>query len=126
MKRSWFGFFLLILLLMLALLSTQAMVRIHREQALTLEEAGKFALSGNWHQTALLTAQVRLDWDKWQLLRAALADHNPIEEIEAGFQVLEVYGRKRDALAFAALCQDLSRQLEAMGDAHALQLQNLL
>lgn len=126
MKRSWFGFFLLILLLGLSLVSSWAMEEIHSEASEKLEQAADFALSENWHKAAFLTAEVLRDWDRWQLLRSALADHGPMEDIESSFAVLEVYARQREKLAFAASCRELSRRIEAMGDAHAFRLRNLL
>ena len=39
---------------------------------------------------------------------------------------LRVYLRARESTAAAALCADLARQMEAMADAHILNLMNLL
>lgn len=126
MKRSWLGLGFLVLLLVLSLLTTSAMSRIHEDSAEKLEKAADLALTEQWPQVAWLTAQVRTSWDKWELLRAALADHGPIEDLEADFALLEVYGRSREKLAFAATCREMARRMEAMGDAHGFDLKNIL
>lgn len=126
MKRSWFGFFLLLALLVLALLSSLAMVRIHEENAEHLEQAARLALAGNWAGAAFRTAQAEHTWDRWELLRSALADHNPTEEIDSLFAALEVYGTAREKVAFAALCRETAKKIQAMGDAHSLKWRNLL
>ena len=126
MKRSWFGFFLLAALLGISLLSSRTMVRIYQADAQRLSIASQEALGGNWAEAASLTAQVRRSWDKWALFRCAMADHNPAEEIDALFLVLEVYGTTREEVAFASVCRETAQKLEAMGEAHRLNLENLL
>lgn len=126
MKRSWIGFYLLLALLGASLFSSHSMDTLHGEASRQMEQAGELAMAGNWPAAAYVTAKVRRDWDSHALLRCALADHGPMEEIEARFALLEVYGADREATAFAAVCRELSRQLEAMADAHRLRLHNLL
>lgn len=126
MKRSWLGFLFLLLLLAVSLVSTWAMAHIHEDAAEKLEEAADLALSGQWPGAAYLTAQVRHSWDKWELLRAALADHGPMEDLDADFALLEVYGRSQERLAFAAMCREMACRMEAMGDAHGFDLKNIL
>ena len=126
MKRSWFGFFLLAGLLVLSLLSSRAMVRIYQADARQLSQASEEALQGNWREAAALTARVRRNWDKWELFRCAMADHNPAEEIDILFSVLEVYGATREELAFASVARETAQKLEAIGEAHRLDFCNLL
>ena len=126
MKRSWIGFFLLLALLGIGLLATWVMADIHEPMEEKLEEAAEAALDENWPKAAWLTASVRQDWEKWLLLRAGLVDHGPMEDIDAMFAALEVYGASREKIAFAALCRELSKKIEAIGDAHGLQWENIL
>ena len=126
MKRSWLGLLFLLILLAASLVTTWGMSEIHEDSSEKLEEAADLALSGQWSRAAFLTAQVRHKWDKWELLRAALADHGPIEDLDADFALLEVYGRSQERIAFAATCREMSRRMEAMGDAHGFDLKNIL
>ena len=126
MKRSWFGFFLLLLLLAASLFASRTMVTIHAENAEALNQAARFAMKENWAGAAFATAQAKHNWEKWDLLRSALADHTPSEEIDALFAALEVYGSAKDKVAFSALCRELSLKMLAIGDAHSLKFHNLL
>ena len=86
----------------------------------------RYAMKENWAGAAFATAQAKHNWEKWDLLRSALADHTPSEEIDALFAALEVYGSAKDKVAFSALCRELSLKMLAIGDAHSLKFHNLL
>lgn len=126
MKRSWVGFLLLLILLILSLAVSRGMARIHEDASRKLEQAADLALRGDWAGAAFRTAQVRHSWDNWELLRGALADHGPIEALDTDFAALEFYCRRRELLSFAALCREMAKQMEAMGDAHGWDLKNIL
>lgn len=126
MKRSWIGLLLLIGLLAGSWAASNAMTELHEDSAEKLEQASHMALSGNWAGAAFLTAQVRHSWDKWEWFRAAQSDHNPTEEIDAMFAALEVYGNARERVAFSALCREMAKKIQAVGEAHSLKFSNLL
>ena len=88
--------------------------------------AAEKALEENWHQAAVLTARARQSWVSWEFFRCAMADHKAAEEIDVLFAVLEVHGATRNRQWFAATCLEAARKLEALGDAHRLNLHNLL
>lgn len=125
MKRSWMGFGLLLVLLLLSILSTWAMVRIHDPIEADLNRAAQRALLENWEDTGRFFRRAKTRWEDWENLRACLADHTPIEEIDAGFALLEVYFEARDDIAFAAASRQLARQTAAVGEAHELVWWNL-
>jgi len=126
MKRSWIGFFLLLILLGLGILATWGMAEIHEPIAEELQLAAQGSLKGNWGKAAFHTAKARQDWKKWQLVRASLTIHEPMEEIDALFSVLETYGSCRETVAFAALAREMAEKVEAIGDAHSLDWKNIL
>lgn len=126
MKRSWVGLLLLLALLGTSLAASWGMIQIHQEASEKLDRAADLALSGEWAAAAYLTAQVRHSWEKWNLLRAALADHGPMEALDASFSQLELYGKSREKLAFASVCREMACQMEAMGQAHSWNLENIL
>lgn len=126
MRRSWIGFFLLLALLAAGALATWSMGEIHEPISRELEQAAESCLNKNWGMAAFHTAQARREWEKWQLLRATLTDHDPTEEIDALFATLEVYGSCREELAFAALSREMAEKIEAIGDAHSLIWKNIL
>ena len=126
MKRSWLGFGLLILLLGAGILGTWAMDEVHAPVCGDLDAASRAALSGNWPKAAYHTALARQGWEKWALLRSGMTGHDPVEEVEALFAVLEVYGTGREKLAFGALAREIAEKIEAIGDAHSLVWKNFL
>ena len=126
MKRSWIGFFLLLVLLGLGFLSSWAMEEVHDPIAEQLEDAAELALQEQWARAAWYTAGARRDWEKWKLFRTAFCDHSPMEDAHALFAVLEVYGATRQKEAFAAVCRELAEKIQAIGDAHGLDWENFL
>ena len=126
MKRCWFGFALLLILLAGGLLATRGMEKIHGALSQTLETAAEAALREDWHGAQAAFEKARAEWEKWWHFSAALADHEPMEEINSLFAQLEVYAESRDAQNFAAVCALLAENLEALGEAHSLTWWNLL
>jgi len=125
MKRSWFGLGLLVLLLVLGLLVTWAMDRIHTPVSRDLITAGEYALAGDWGEAERLSGKARDCWEKNGMLRACFADHGPMEDIDACFAQLEIYCRRREETAFAAACGETARKAAAMGEAHKLRWENV-
>lgn len=126
MKRCWIGLGLLLVLLAGGLLVTWHMGSCHRGIGAELEQAARYAQLGNWEEAADAAGDAYEDWQEEWHFSAAFADHEPMEEIDAMFAQLNAYLAARDAVSFAALCGQLSRQVEAMGDAHGLTWWNLL
>lgn len=126
MKRSWIGLTLLLVLLAAGLLTTWAMGRIHQPIAQDLEQAADRALAGDWSSAEAFSRQAVTGWEKWAHFRACLADHSPVEEIDAGIAQLRVYGIARDEVSFAAVCAELAKKIDAVGDAHGLVWWNML
>jgi len=126
MKRSWIGFFLLVALLILGILATWAMDRVHAPISQALQLAAEGSLKNNWGKAAFHTAKAKTDWEHWQLLRACLTGHGSMEEIDALFATLEIYGALRENTAFSALAREMAEKIQAIGDAHSLEWMNIL
>lgn len=118
MKRSWFGFFLLLALLAGSILATWIMVRLHEPVEADLVSASDFALEEDWIRANHFFREAEARWTKWEHLRSCFADHTPVEEIDAAFALLQVYGSAREELAFAGGCRELAKQVAAIGEAH--------
>lgn len=126
MKRGWIGISILAVLLAGGLLVTWQMGRCHEAISEDLERAADRALAGDWKTAERLSERAEEDWEDGWNFSAAFADHEPMEDIDSLFAQLEIYRSSRDAISFAAICAQLSRQIEAMGDAHGLTWWNLL
>ena len=120
MTRSWIGFALLLVLLLGGIWVTKTMETIHELVEGSLQEAAAFALADDWPQAEESFQKAREDWDNWEHFRACFADHNPVEEIDSTFDLLEIYCAARENAAFAAECSRLARQTAAVGEAHGL------
>ena len=118
MKRSWIGFSLLLILLVVSLIVTGFMTRIHESIELDLRQAGRCALDRDWESAELFQRRALRTWRKWAHLRACFADHNPVEDIDADFAALEVYLQTRETISYSALSSALSSQVAAVGEAH--------
>ena len=124
--RELMGFALLIVLLLAGLLSSWYMGRHHMEISKNLEDSAWLALSGQWENAKQSADGARAKWEKNWNLRAAFADHTPIEEIGDLFEELTVYSAAGERTEFARICNALASRVEAMGNAHKLSWWNVL
>lgn len=126
MRRSWIGFFLLLVLLLLGLFATRKMQAIHEPIAVQLQQAAYWASLEDWETAEAFFQRAEKNWKKSEQFRACLADHNPIEDIDAAFAMLEVYCAAEEETAFEGACRELARKVAAVGEAHGLVWWNLL
>ena len=126
MKRSWFGFVMLLGLLLGSILSSRAMVRIHGPMEEKLQLSAQCALDGDWHRAEAFFRQALENWEKTEHFRSCFADHTPVEEIDGDFELLKVYCAARETVSFSGGCLQLARQVAAVGEAHEPVWWNLL
>lgn len=126
MSRSILGFALLLILLLGGIFVEKEMEVRHRPVARMLEVSADSAGEGDWEEAQSLWRTAAARWNRAWSFSAAFADHQPMEEIDGLFARLEVFARERNAGEFAALCRELARRVDAMADAHTLNLRNLL
>lgn len=126
MKRIWIGIGLLAALLVLGLWVSDVMENSHQPGAEHLRRAAELAMEEEWGAAEALTRRAREKWkDAWRY-SAALADHEPMDQVDGLFAELEVYAQARDATAYSGTCAHLAELLEAMGNAHGLTWWNLM
>jgi hypothetical protein len=126
MKRIWFGAALLAALLILGIFSAALMEDTHLTQATQLNRAADFAMSGNWNGAKAAFSEAQTSWDKRSPVIAGLSDHEPMDEAEMLFAQLEAFAKAKEAALYSSTCLQLARQIEALGQSHRLNLQNLL
>lgn len=126
MKRSIIGFWLLGILLTGGIFSSWSMNRRHEPIARRLERAAEYALEAQWEQAQALAGSARCEWQQNWNFSAAFADHAPMEEIDSLFAQIGVYTDTKEDVHFASACREISRKIQAMGDAHELTWWNLL
>ncbi len=126
MKRTLIGAALLLLLLIGAIVSGKVMNEHNESVARLLDTAAEQAMADDLPGAMETMYLARQDWQRLRNVSAAFADHDPLEQIDGGFSQLQIYGDAGETVSFAAVCVQLSQQIEALGDAHGAQWWNIL
>lgn len=126
MKRLWIGIGLLLVLMGAGIFAAGAMQSVHAPVAEMLEQASRAALSEDWGSAERLSNDAERQWQQHWHGTAAMADHEPMEEIDSLFAELTVYLQSREDVHFAASCRNLSRLVKAVGEAHTINWWNLM
>ena len=126
MKRSYFGFALVLTLLALGLLGSTALGRIHTPLAQTAAEAAGEAEAGNLPAARELIRQVEVKWNAHRVLRQALIDHRTLDAVDSLLAELEAHDALGRTGPFAAGCRKLAQALENVAQDQALTWENLL
>ena len=126
MKRLYIGAVLLAVMLAAGIFLTAAFNGIHEPLSDRLQEAQAAAAAGDWEKAGDLMEQAREKWEKHRRFTAAVADHEPLEEMDSLFARLEALYQLRDAVEFAADCAQLSRLAEAMAESQRLSWWSIL
>lgn len=102
------------------------MKRLHDPIAHQLEQAAETALQGDLSSALEIAELARKKWeDKWHST-AIVADHAPMDEIDAHFARLPVYANMSHQADFAACCAQLAALITAIAEAHAFSWWNIL
>lgn len=125
-RRFWYGVGILVFFLALGFLTAWAMERMQQPVTTSLEQAAEAALDGDMETGAALVKAAKEAWGQHRGLTTAVADHGPMEEIDGLFSQAEVYAQTGNTTEFAAYCTRIARLVEAVGQAHSLNWQNLL
>ena len=125
MKKLWVAVTVLGVLLVLGIVSTLVMDRVHREISDTLEQAALLA-EQDWENAKALAESARAHWEKSRHGIAALADHEPLEELDGLFAELAVCQRQGDQRCFAAICARIASLAEMLQESHTPYWWNLL
>ncbi len=126
MKRVWFGAGLLLFFLVAGILLTLCFHRIHAPLAQTLEDASHQAVFGDWEQAVALSEEAQSRWESYRNFTAAIADHEPLEEMDGLFDQMELYAKLGWKEQFASLCIQLSQMAAAMDESQQLTWWTLL
>ncbi len=126
MKRCWFGLILLLVLLIICAGASRYMTRVHAPLVQSAADAADYALRGDWGNALTLTRNIRSQFEnRWGII-AAVADHEPMEQVSSLFRQLDAYAAAGDTVGYASVCAALSASLDAMADASSLTWWNFL
>ena len=115
-----FGVILLLILLVAGIAVTCLFRHIHAPLSQALQEASDYALTEDWENANSLAQSAREQWERWRNFTAAVADHAPLEEMEALFSQLEIYRALQLHGEFAAVCAQLAQMAAAMEESQVL------
>ena len=125
MSRFRIGLGLLILLFGICLFSQLRMAAIQKPIAEQVLKAEEYAAREDWLKAAVTAEAAKSAWVKHRTFVSALADHQPLEDIECLFAMLNTYAAQQDGTEFRAACQDLHRRILAVKAAQELDLLSL-
>ena len=126
MKRLYIGAGLLAVMLAAGIFLTGAFNAIHEPLQDQLQQAQTAAAAGDWQKAGDLTKQAKEKWEASRHFVAAVADHEPLEEMDSLFARLEVLCLLREEDEFAADCAELARLCEAMAESQRVTWWSLL
>ncbi len=126
MKRLFIGIAVLSLLFAMGIFLSCATKKIYAPIAAQLDSAAESALSGDTEGGKIQALDAREKWHRWKNATTTVADHTPMEEIDHLFREMEIYAATGEVPHFAACCAQLAAMIRDMGEAHRLNLWNLL
>ena len=126
MKRIWIGIILLAALLTAGLQISKFMKEAHLPVVQDIRRAGQLALEEQWGPAEAYARRGQELWEKKWPVTAAIADHEPMDEIDALFAQLKTYAAAKEEIAYSAACAHLASLLEAMSHSHSCNWWNLM
>lgn len=126
MKRLWLGIILLALLPALGIWESARIEKLTQPVADTLFRAAQAATAEDWAQAQQLCEEAEEQWEAHWSFLAAMNHHGPMEEIDSQFARMRMLLQTRSAAEFSACCARMGEMIRALGDAHRVNLRNLL
>lgn len=126
MARGWLGAGILVVFLVLGLGISMAMDNAHLPTSELLSQAAEKTLNGEFDSAVPLGLEAKDRWERQWNGTAAVADHSPMDDVDALFGEMEIYARTGEEPHFAACCQELAQRLEAIAGAHKFSWWNVL
>jgi len=125
MNKLWLGIALLAILLLVGWIAGSALHHIHQQLAKDLEAAAETAQT-DFREANALARNAEKKWKKSRHLASALADHEPLEEMDSLFAQLKIYASGEHKTQYGAICADLASLARAIGEEQCLYWWNLL
>ena len=126
MARGWFGLCILIVFLVLGIVVSVTMHHTHEPAWNLLNQAADLTLAGNFDRAVPLAMAAKDRWETAWNGTAVVADHSPMDDVDALFAELEIYAKTGEQPHFAACCRELAQRVQAVSEAHRFSWWNLL
>ena len=125
MLRGWLGVGLLVLFLALGVGTMEWMDNAHLPTGDLLEQAAELALQGNMKKGVTLGQEAKNRWENQWQATATVADHSPMDDVDALFAEMEIYAAVGEEPHFAACCKELAKRVQAVAEAHRFRWWNI-
>ena len=126
MLRLWIGIGILAILLAMGIGLLWGSGVFFEELSQDLQQAGDFALAGNWQAAGEKVEKSREKWEAYRPFWASFTDHEPVEQMQNLFAQLELYRTRQLEVEFAAVCRNLVHVAEAIDESHSLKWWSIL
>lgn len=126
MLRLWIGIGILAILLAMGIGLLWGSGVFFEELSQDLQQAGDFALAGNWQAAGEKVEKSREKWEAYRPFWASFTDHEPVEQMQNLFAQLELYRTRQLEVEFAAVCRNLVHVAEAIDESHGLKWWSVL
>ena len=126
MARFWLGLGILLVFLALGFVTAGLMNDAHDPTEKLLVQAAEKVLAGEFEEAVALGKEAKRQWESHWNGTATVADHGPMDDVDALFAEMEVYAQTAEKPHFAAVCKELSRRIRAVAEAHRFKWQNVL
>ncbi len=126
MARGWFGAAILAVFLVFGFVVSGTMDNAHEPACDMLTQAADMTLAGNFDGAIPLAMEAKNRWEKAWNGTAVVADHSPMDDVDALFAEMEIYAKTGEEPHFAACCRELAKRVEAVADAHKFSWWNVL
>lgn len=126
MARGWLGLGILLAFLALGFATAAVMNDAHDPTEALLTQAAEKALAGEFEEAVTLAKEAKNRWESHWNGTATVADHGPMDDVDALFAEMEIYAKAEEKPHFAAVCKELSRRIRAVAEAHRFSWWNVL
>ena len=126
MARGWFGAAVLVVFLILGFVTAEAMDKAHRPACDLLIQAADMTLDGDFDGAIPLAMEAKSRWERAWNGTATVADHSPMDDVDALFAEMVTYAESGEQPHFAACCRELAQRVEAVSEAHRFSWWNVL
>lgn len=91
-----------------------------------MDAAAAAAAAEDWETASALSNRAKAEWEQIRNRIAAVADQDPLEEMDSLFSQLELMEGLQATNEFVSLCCQIARLAEAFSDSQSIQWWSLL
>ena len=126
MARGWIGAAVLVVFLILGFVVSGAMDNAHNPASNLLTQAADMTLMGNFEKAIPLAMEAKYRWEQAWNGTAAVADHSPMDDVDALFAEMMTFAESGEEPHFASCCRELAKRVQAVSEAHRFSWWNVL